>query len=177
MIRAIMLDSGPLGRLTHADYSRNRESRVWLAALLDRNVSIFLPEIADYEVRRNLIVEGLTGSLANLDALPSLVTYVPLTTADMRKPPSCGPNHARPVAASATPRSSTPMSSSPPRRSALERPSPPTTSATSPNLLKPAFGQTSNHDLNAPLHRGPRPHRAMPRRVTPAAGSGPRASG
>ena len=85
MIRAVMLDSGPLGRLTHADYSRNREHRAWLAALLDRSVSVFLPEIADYEVRRNLIVENLTGSLANLDALPSLVTYVPLTTADMRK--------------------------------------------------------------------------------------------
>jgi predicted nucleic acid-binding protein len=79
-----MLDSGPLGRLTHANYTRNRESRSWLAALLDHDVSVFLPEIADYEIRRNLIVEGLTGSLANLDALSSLVTYVPLTTADMR---------------------------------------------------------------------------------------------
>jgi predicted nucleic acid-binding protein len=85
MIRAVMLDSGPLGRLTHADYSRNREHRAWLAALLDREVAVFLPEIADYEIRRNLIVENLTGSLANLDALPSLVTYVPITTADMRK--------------------------------------------------------------------------------------------
>ena len=80
-----MLDSGPLGRLTHADYSRNREHREWLAALLDHGVAVFLPEIADYEVRRNLIVEHLTGSLANLDALPSLVTYVPLTTADMKE--------------------------------------------------------------------------------------------
>lgn len=80
-----MLDSGPLGRLTHADYSRNREHRAWLASLLDRSITVFLPEIADYEVRRNLIVENLTGSLANLDALPSLVTYVPITTADMRQ--------------------------------------------------------------------------------------------
>ncbi len=80
-----MLDSGPLGRLTHADYSRNREHRAWLASLLDGNVTVFLPEIADYEVRRNLIVENLTGSLANLDALPSLISYVPITTADMRK--------------------------------------------------------------------------------------------
>ncbi len=80
-----MLDSGPLGRLTHADYSRNREHRAWLASLLDHDVSVFLPEIADFEVRRNLIVENLTGSLANLDSLASLVTYVPITTADMRK--------------------------------------------------------------------------------------------
>ena len=80
-----MLDSGPLGRLTHADYSRNREYRAWLAALLDHNIAVFLPEIADYEVRRNLIVENLTGSLANLDALPSLSNYVPIATADMHK--------------------------------------------------------------------------------------------
>lgn len=80
-----MLDSGPLGRLTHADYSRNREYRAWLAALLDHNIAVFLPEIADYEVRRNLIVENLTGSLANLDALPSLINYVPIATADMHK--------------------------------------------------------------------------------------------
>lgn len=85
MTKTIMLDAGPLGRLTHADYSRNREIRAWLAGLLDRNMAVFLPEIADYEVRRNLIVENLTGSLANLDALPSLVTYVPITTADMRQ--------------------------------------------------------------------------------------------
>ena len=80
-----MLDSGPLGRLSHANYTRNREIRDWLASLLDADVSVFLPEIADYEIRRNLIVENLTGSLANLDALPSLVTYVPITTADMRQ--------------------------------------------------------------------------------------------
>ncbi len=80
-----MLDSGPLGRLTHADYSRNGEIRTWLAALLDRHATVFLPDIADYEVRRNLILENLTGSLANLDALPSLITYVPLATADLRQ--------------------------------------------------------------------------------------------
>ena len=80
-----MLDSGPLGRLTHADYSRNREHREWLASLLDHDVAVFLPEIADYEVRRSLILENLTGSLANLDTLPSLINYVPITTADMHK--------------------------------------------------------------------------------------------
>lgn len=80
-----MLDSGPLGRLSHANYTRNREVRAWLASLLDADVVVFLPEIADFEIRRNLIVENLTGSLANLDALPSLITYVPITTADMRQ--------------------------------------------------------------------------------------------
>jgi predicted nucleic acid-binding protein len=85
VIKAVMLDSGPLGRLSHANYTRNREIREWVSMLLDADVAVFLPEIADYEIRRNLIVENLTGSLANLDALPSLLTYVPITTADMRQ--------------------------------------------------------------------------------------------
>jgi predicted nucleic acid-binding protein len=82
---AVMLDSGPLGRLAHADYRRNFELHTWLERLLDNDVPVFLPEIADYEVRRNLILEELTGSLTNLDALASLITYVPITTADMRR--------------------------------------------------------------------------------------------
>jgi predicted nucleic acid-binding protein len=84
MTKAVVLDSGPLGRLTHADYSRNQDIRAWLSSLLDREVVVFLPEIADYEIRRNLIVENLKGSLANLDDLPNLITYLPITTADMR---------------------------------------------------------------------------------------------
>ena len=84
MSKPIILDSGPLGRLTHADYSRNRDVRAWLSNLLDRDVLVFLPEIADFEIRRNLILENLTGSLANLDDLPSLITYLPIMTADMR---------------------------------------------------------------------------------------------
>ena len=94
-----MLDSGPLGRLTHADYSRNREYRAWLAALLDHNIAVFVPEIADYEVRRNLIVENLTGSLANLDALPSLINYVPITTATCTRPLNSGRHREKPDAA------------------------------------------------------------------------------
>jgi predicted nucleic acid-binding protein len=84
MTKAVVLDSGPLGRLTHADYSRNQDIRARLSSLLDREVVVFLPEIADYEIRRNLIVENLKGSLANLNDLPSLITYLPISTADMR---------------------------------------------------------------------------------------------
>ena len=84
MSKPVILDSGPLGRLTHANYSRNRDVRAWLSSLLDREILVFLSEIADFEIRRNLILENLTGSLANLDDLPSLITYLPITTADMR---------------------------------------------------------------------------------------------
>ncbi len=79
-----MLDSGPLGRLVHADYKRNPEIRAWLSRLLDGGRVIYLPEMADFEVRRNLILENLRGSLANLDDLANVVTYLPIVTADMR---------------------------------------------------------------------------------------------
>lgn len=80
-----MLDAGPLGRLAHSNPARNVEIRQWFAALLNADVKVFIPEIADYEVRRSFVLENLTGSLASLDGLASLVPYVPIVTADMRQ--------------------------------------------------------------------------------------------
>jgi predicted nucleic acid-binding protein len=44
-----------------------------------------VPEIADYEVRRELLRANKTRGLARLDALTSLLEYLPLTTAAMRQ--------------------------------------------------------------------------------------------
>jgi predicted nucleic acid-binding protein len=52
----------------------------WLEGLLTAGVEVFLPEIADYEVRRNLLLEGLTKSVARLDQLKTRLTYLPLNT-------------------------------------------------------------------------------------------------
>lgn len=41
---------------------------------------MIVPEIADYEVRRNLLLEGLTKSVARLDQLKEALIYQPLTT-------------------------------------------------------------------------------------------------
>jgi predicted nucleic acid-binding protein len=46
---------------------------------------VYLPEIADYEVRRNFLLEGLTGSISRLDELKTLLIYLPLTTEMMLK--------------------------------------------------------------------------------------------
>ena len=40
----------------------------------------YLPEITDYEVRRNLLLEDLTVSLERLDDLKAQLRYLPLTT-------------------------------------------------------------------------------------------------
>ena len=57
----------------------------WLAGLLRGGVRVILPEIADYEVRRELIRAGKIASVARLDALAATIEYLPLTTAAMRQ--------------------------------------------------------------------------------------------
>jgi predicted nucleic acid-binding protein len=44
-----------------------------------------MPEIADYEVRRELLRASQARGLARLDALAGLLEYLPLTTAAMRQ--------------------------------------------------------------------------------------------
>jgi predicted nucleic acid-binding protein len=44
-----------------------------------------VPEIADYEVRRELLRANRVRGLARLDALTRLLEYLPLTTAAMRQ--------------------------------------------------------------------------------------------
>jgi predicted nucleic acid-binding protein len=78
MTNAVMLDSGPLGRIAHP--RPNREIAEWLEKLLDSGVAVIVPEIADYEVRRNFLLEGLTKSVARLDQLKEALIYQPLTT-------------------------------------------------------------------------------------------------
>ena len=44
-----------------------------------------IPEIADYEVRRELLRAKKTASVSRLDALADVMEYLPISTAAMRK--------------------------------------------------------------------------------------------
>ncbi|NUO83447.1 nuclease [candidate division KSB1 bacterium] len=81
MNNAVMLDSGPLGKIAHPH--PNPAITAWLAQLLDANVAIIIPEITDYEVRRNLLLSNLTKSVARLDQLKQILIYTPITTTIM----------------------------------------------------------------------------------------------
>lgn len=86
MSRVVALDAGPLGLVTNP--KRSPESVAcaqWLQALVATGSRVVLPEIADYEVRRELLRGNRAAGLQRLDALVSLVEYVPLTTAAMRQ--------------------------------------------------------------------------------------------
>ena len=78
MIRPIILDTGPLGKIAHP--RRNPEVTAWFDRLLAAGYRVILPEIADYEVRRELLLAGLTRSIERLDRLKQVLTYSPLTT-------------------------------------------------------------------------------------------------
>lgn len=82
-----MLDSGPLGMVTNPKAASPiyQECKVWFNSLRPRGYTVMLPEIADYEVRRELIRAGKVAGIQRLDELKATVRYLPLSTAIMLK--------------------------------------------------------------------------------------------
>lgn len=86
MSRAVVLDAGPLGLATSPSKSLETEACAeWLRSLIAGGVRVLLPEVADYEVRRELLRAGKLSGLARLDAFGRSLEYLPLTTAAMRR--------------------------------------------------------------------------------------------
>ncbi len=84
--RVVVLDAGPLGLVTNPRLSpQSFACAQWLTSLLKAEVRVVVPEIADYELRRELLRANKTKGIAKLDALNSLLEYMPLTTAAMRQ--------------------------------------------------------------------------------------------
>ena len=82
----IVLDTGPLGMITNPRASaQNEKCAQWLAQMIARGHGVAVPEIADYELRRELIRANKVEGLERLDALNDALTYLPITTAIMRK--------------------------------------------------------------------------------------------
>ncbi|MEG4168792.1 MULTISPECIES: nucleic acid-binding protein [unclassified Microcoleus] len=82
MSRIVLFDSGPLGIVTNpkATSPFYQEGKLWLQSLPQKGYIVMLPEIADYEVRRELIRAGKTEGIKRLDQLKSQIPYRPLTT-------------------------------------------------------------------------------------------------
>jgi predicted nucleic acid-binding protein len=77
----VFLDTGPLGLL--AKNPRKPEVAAalqWLADCRKAGRAVYLPEIADYELRRELIHRGLEDGIARLDSLKAALLYLPITT-------------------------------------------------------------------------------------------------
>jgi predicted nucleic acid-binding protein len=84
--RVVVLDAGPIGLVTNPKLSP--ESTLctrWLQTLITSNIRVIIPEIADYEVRRELLRANKVKGIARLNELANLVEYLPITTTAMRQ--------------------------------------------------------------------------------------------
>ena len=80
----VLLDAGPLGMISNPRATAsNLECYQWMESLVVSGVQVVIPEIADYEIRRELLRAGKTQGIARLDTLKNTLGYFPLTTAVM----------------------------------------------------------------------------------------------
>lgn len=86
MSRVIVLDTGPLGLVTNPKLSpESIACAQWLQIHITSGSRTIIPEIADYEVRRELLRANKTKGIARLDNLAKLLEYLPITTTAMRQ--------------------------------------------------------------------------------------------
>ncbi len=84
MNRVIVLDSGPPGLITNPKLSpESIACTQWLQAHITAGSRIIIPEIADYEIRRELLRANKIKCIARLDNLARAIEYLPITTAAM----------------------------------------------------------------------------------------------
>lgn len=83
----ILLDSSPVGLLAHARDvdSPAKECNEWARGRLQAGHRLFVPEIVDYEVRRELIRLGNRRSLLRLDQLPVTLGFHEVTSEVLRQ--------------------------------------------------------------------------------------------
>lgn len=83
---SVVLDSSPLGLIAQRPGKSSEADgcREWLSKLALNGWDVYLPEITDYEVRRELTRAGKTASIVRLNRLITQVKYVPITTEAMR---------------------------------------------------------------------------------------------
>ncbi len=85
MSPAVVLNSAPLGILCNPRSPPHvLVCRQWLANLLATVRRVIIPEITDYEIRREMLRLGSKVALANLDGYGLQLEYLPITTAAMK---------------------------------------------------------------------------------------------
>ncbi len=78
----LFLDAGVLSLLTHPRGGEEpRRCRAWARSMLEAGVRLFVAEVTDYELRRELIRAKALAGLRRLDQLRTALDYAPITTA------------------------------------------------------------------------------------------------
>ncbi|WP_217359236.1 hypothetical protein [Anabaena sp. UHCC 0204] len=87
MSKVIVLDSAPVGLITNPKANPLAvQCQEWFYSLFERGHEVILPEIIDYEIRRELLLRAnkLSG-IRKLNQLKSEIIYLPITTEVMLK--------------------------------------------------------------------------------------------
>lgn len=86
MSKLILLDSGPLGIISNPNESQAVITcREWAKRHNEQGNIIVVPEIADYEVRRELLRADKLRGVQRLNSIKESFGYLPITTAAMLK--------------------------------------------------------------------------------------------
>ena len=85
-----LLDTGPLGLLAHDRPVHRIPIQTWLVQNVTDGATVYISEVADYEIRRELSRLIRAGQLPasrlnRLDQLASIFTYLPVSTAMWRR--------------------------------------------------------------------------------------------
>lgn len=82
----ILLDSGPLGLVTSPKVNADaRECSLWLERIMVSDHLAAIPEIVDYELRRELLRGRKSRALLTLDSLALRMLFLPISTPVMRQ--------------------------------------------------------------------------------------------
>ena len=81
MSRVVLLDTGPLGQVTHP--KRDSVITDWLQSLRSESTELRVPEVADYELRRELLRAGKTKSINRLNQIVRYI-LIPIDSETMR---------------------------------------------------------------------------------------------
>ncbi len=75
----VVLDTGVVGLITNPTRNAGADAcRAWLKRLLAANVFVGLPDVVDYELRRELVLNDAVNALQALDALRSAIEVLPV---------------------------------------------------------------------------------------------------
>jgi predicted nucleic acid-binding protein len=84
MTRILLLDTGPLGLITHPKASQESDRcNKWMRFQLIKGTRVLVPGISDYELRREMLLVGNNRGIIKLDALREAIGFAPITVTVM----------------------------------------------------------------------------------------------
>lgn len=86
MSTVILLDTGVLGLITYSRVSlEGAQCKQWLVSMSAKGFDMRVPEIADYELRRELLRMNKVKAIKHLEDFGNTLGYIPLTRETMRR--------------------------------------------------------------------------------------------